>query len=294
MSGAAQQSAGPTGAGAAAATSAASRGPPPRQPPPPRIELGSTQGEGSGGLNAAEAKVRSAADRLAGQAQCVDILINNLQRALAHPHDEKYRTVNPKNPAFASTVGATPGGVEFLLAVGYEPLHGRLVLQQRDDALLWLGKAELERVRATSSAYLSSKERTQISTALDLSRKEHENDASARRAQFARRVPDEPAEGAAGNALICVHFESGTGLEKGLEKTATVWRRFESCCTLEDLFNFARSLPGCPEGDISLTNVTMMPHKPLSASTQMGLTLQALDLWPTGHVKVAPASGGSA
>lgn len=95
-------------------------------------------------------------------------------------------------------------------------------------------------------------------------------------------MPAEPAEGAAGNALLCVHLADG----------AQVWRRFESCNTLEDLLNHVRSLPGVPLGEPSslrLTNVTMAPHVPLRLDSQLGLTLQALDLWPTGHVRVDAA-----
>ena len=66
-----------------------------------------------------------------------------------------------------------------------------------------------------------------------------------------------------------------------------VWRRFESCNTLEDLVNYARSLPGVPLGDsLRLTNVTMAPHVPLDIGRQLGLSLQDLDMWPTGHVRV--------
>jgi len=65
-----------------------------------------------------------------------------------------------------------------------------------------------------------------------------------------------------------------------------VWRRFESCNTLEDVHTFARSLEGCPPGAVTLTNVTMSPPVPLDLDRQKGLTLQALDMWPTGHVKV--------
>lgn len=67
---------------------------------------------------------------------------------------------------------------------------------------------------------------------------------------------------------------------------AQTWRRFESCNTLEDLANYARSLPGTPTTDIRLVNVTMSPEQPLDLATQGGLTLQRLDLWPTGHIRV--------
>lgn len=210
---------------------------------------------------------------IAGHAEAVDILITSLARALEHPNDEKYRKVNPSNPTFARTVGATPGGIELLWAVGYENVHGHLVLQKRDAALLWLGKSALEAVRSSSS-YQASKEAAHLDQALNLSGQEYEQEDARRRAEWLKRVPEEPAEGAAGNALICVHVGD-----------KQVWRRFESCNTLEDLACFVRSLPGVPVRGLTLTNVTMSPPAPLSLDSQQGLTLQRLDLWPTGHVR---------
>ena len=221
-----------------------------------------------------EERVQRCAQALAGHAQAVDILITSLNRALEHPNDEKYRRVNPSNPAFAATVGATPGGVDMLYAVGFEPVHGHLVLQKRDPALLWLGKSALETVR-TSGQYQASKEAVQVEAALGLSEKSYSEEDHKRRAQWAAKVPAEPAEGEAGNSLICCHVGGGH-----------VWRRFESCSTLEDVANFVRSLPGTPLSGLKLSNVTMSPEVPLDLEMQKGLTLQRLDMWPTGHVRV--------
>ena len=98
------------------------------------------------------------------------------------------------------------------------------------------------------------------------------------RAGYLCRVPEEPPDGAAGNAKICFHV--------GATQT---WRRFESCSTLEDLLNFSRSLPGTPLGAVRLVNVTMSPHVDLDLRSQLGLTLQRLDLWPAGHIRIQPA-----
>eukprot|EP00966_Prymnesium_polylepis_P160724 3714786-Prymnesium_polylepis.1 len=224
-----------------------------------------------------EERVQRCAQMLAGHAEAVDILITSLTRALEHPNDEKYRKVNPSNPTFARTVGATPGGIELLWAVGYENVHGHLVLQKRDAALLWLGKSALETTRA-STAYQASKEAQQLDKALSLSGQAYEAEDERRRAAWLERVPAEPAEGAAGSSLICVHVGD-----------TQVWRRFESCNTLEDLACFVRSLPGAPVRGLTLANVTMSPPQPLSLDTQLGLTLQRLDLWPTGHVRAGSA-----
>ena len=67
------------------------------------------------------------------------------------------------------------------------------------------------------------------------------------------------------------------------------WRRFESCSTLGELLLFARSLPGTPLGQVGLVNVTMSPHVTLDLQSQLGLTLQRLDLWPAGHLRVQAA-----
>ena len=130
----------------------------------------------------------------------------------------------------------------------------------------------------TDAAYQASKEDAQVRHAMALSKEEFEVSTEAQRAAWLSRVPDEPPEGEAGNALICFH----TG------ETQT-WRRFESHCTLEDLIHFARSLPLTPLGDIQLTNVTMSPVVVLDQQSKLGLTLQRLDLWPAGHVRVTKA-----
>ena len=118
-----------------------------------------------------------------------------------------------------------------------------------------------------------------MAAVLDLSATEYDAEASRRRAAYLARVPDEPAEGAAGSSLLCFHVgESAT------------WRRFDSANTLEDLLNFARSLPGAPPRELALSNVTLAPPTPLDLETQLGLTLQRLDLWPTGHLQVERAA----
>ena len=65
-------------------------------------------------------------------------------------------------------------------------------------------------------------------------REEHE---AAERRRFLAKVPEEPASGEAGNALLCFHV--------GGRK---VWRRFESCSTLHELINYVRSLPDVDPG----------------------------------------------
>lgn len=162
-------------------------------------------------------------------------------------------------------------------AVGFEPMHGYLVNQRQDLALLWLGKSALEALR-TDAAYQSSKEDAQVRHAMQLSKTEFEVSTETQRAAFLSRVGEEPKEGEAGTAKICFHV--------GPTQT---WRRFESCSTLEELLLFARSLPCTPLGKLHLVNVTMSPHVTLDLQSQLGLTLQRLDLWPAGHIRVQAA-----
>ena len=218
-----------------------------------------------------------AARRLAGRAEAVDVLVASMGRVLNNPTNEKYRTVNPSNPAFARTVGATPGGVDFLTAVGYEPMHGQLVLNKRDPALLWLGKAALEAVR-DSNAYLEAKETVEVNKALEQSVVAYDEEDAKRRETFAKRVPPEPTEGSAGSTKICVHVgESST------------WRRFDHDMTLEDVLNYAQSLPGCPSvrhpRELRMADVTTRPAKAFDVDSQLGLTLKHLGLWPSGQVR---------
>jgi len=99
-----------------------------------------------------------------------------------------------------------------------------------------------------------------------------------RRAAFARRVPPEPAEGSAGSTKLCVHL-GGT----------SVWRRFDHDCTLEDVLNFVRSLPGAPvvhdHTQLRVADVTTRPAKLFEVGEQLGLTLKSLGLWPSGQVR---------
>lgn len=220
-------------------------------------------------------RVQACVARLADNAAAVDTLITSLTKVLEFPQDERYRKVNINNRAFQQRVASAPGGMELMHAVGYEPMHGHLVLQSRDLALVWIGKSALEQIR-TGAQYQRSKEALELQQALAMSSDDYEVEDATRRAEYLARVPEEPSEGLAGNALICFHV--------GGEQ---VWRRFESCNTLEDLVMFARSLPKTPKRDLALSNVTMSPAVPLDMNGQLGLTLQRLDLWPTGHVQVS-------
>ena len=278
----------------AAAEARAQRAPPRAPGPPARTRgphaFGRATASGSAASSRApealkapgktpEERIDACSSRLAGNAIAVDTLISSVSKVLDHPTEERYRTVNLSNANFQRHVASAPGGMEFMQAVGYVPMHGHLVLQHPNSALLRRGKAALEQ-QQKSRSYIAAKDTLELSRVLAMSETEYTGEAAKRRAGFAARVPDEPAEGLAGNALLCFH----------LPGERQVWRRFESSNTLEDLLNFARSLPGAPEQAIKLANVTMAPEVLLDASGQPGLTLQSLELWPTGHISVRAAS----
>ena len=82
-----------------------------------------------------EQRVQQCAQRLTGRAEEVDVLTTSLARILQSPHDEKFRKVNISNPKFQQYVASAPGGMEFMYAVGFEPMHGYLVNQRQDLAL---------------------------------------------------------------------------------------------------------------------------------------------------------------
>jgi len=129
-----------------------------------------------------------------------------------------------------------------------------------------------------SAAYLDSKEEIAISRALEQSVAAYDEEDAKRREAYAQRVPPEPAEGGAGVCKLCVHVGA-----------ASSWRRFDADATLEDVLNYVRSLPGCPAvrdaAQLRLVDCTTRPAKPLDPSTQLGLTLKSMGLWPSGQVR---------
>lgn len=93
-------------------------------------------------------RMQSAATRLVAcgptGARAIDILVASVTKVLAEPHKERYRIVDPSNSAMRPVAEAR-GGTEFLWAIGYEPVHGHLVLQRHDPAQLRAGLDVLAR-----------------------------------------------------------------------------------------------------------------------------------------------------
>jgi len=238
-----------------------------------------------------EERVTKCAFQLAKTPDALDILHASLARVLASPHAEKLRKVNVTGGAFVDRVASkNKAGVELLYAVGYEPMHGHLVLQKHEPALLRLALTQLEEARKLSNyvegaAARAGEQARRQASAQDAAA------AAARRAAFLAKVPTEPSEDeASGRAstacVISVRLGGRPGLPHEFPRVGT--RRFDSDNTLDDLINFIRSLPDVPEAEhLNIENVTTRPYRKLESATQGSLSLFALDLWPRGQVVVS-------
>jgi len=221
--------------------------------------------------------------QLATMPDSVDILITSIGRVLAHPHEAKYKRVPLSNSKFKTHVADAPGGLELLRAVGYEREDNALVLQRHDEALLTMGLSALEAARRSTS-YLDAKSEQMLVKALQESKSEWTEAERSRRDAAARRVPNEPPEGAAGNTLLCIHLGDSN------DKNRCMWRRFESCNTLEEVVAYVESQTPFQIGtNAELIDVTLATPKPLGRDNY-GRTLQVLDLWPSGHIRVRAMS----
>ena len=219
-----------------------------------------------------EEKVLDCAQRLASSPAALEVLLISIGKVLAQPDAERFRKIQLSNANFRKTVAAAPGGIELLMAVGYELMHGYLVLQFVSRGVLVGAQAALE-AQKQGATYRRAKEQAQQTNATEHARQQRVADAASRRAAFLAKVPAEPLLGEAGSCKICVHV--GDALH---------WRRFGSWHTLKDLQNFCASLV---DGEVSLSNITTRPAQRLDLATHGGDTLQRLDMWPSGHVQVA-------
>jgi len=218
----------------------------------------------------------------------VDILRSSIGKALANPNVEKYKMVNVKNPTFQKHVGNIPGGTELLYAVGYEPLHGHLVLQKTNSTLLQRALSGLEHVQ-TSKAYTEAKKLAVAEQSRLQAVAQAAEDARRRRAAFLALVPPEPSTRngpATSCAVVTVQSPSGT-------KVAS--RKFDSeLHTLRDLLNFVKSLDSTPvEGNIRLENVTTAPFGMLDIESSLDRSLYSLDLWPVGQIRWQPTTSAA-
>lgn len=228
-------------------------------------------------------RVKKAAAALALTPDVLDILEASLTKVLQQPHAERLRKVNVTSGAFFERVASKgTAGVALMYAVGYTPMHGHLVLQNHDAALLRAALETLAAARQTTE-YREKKAELDGATARRQAASRDEEAARARRAAYLAKVPEEPT--AADGASACV-----ITIRVGESKAAGTKRRFDSANTLEDLYNFVRSLEGAPEGELVVTNVTTRPPKVLDPQTHAQVSLYALDLWPVSQVRVVSAA----
>merc|ERR1719160_2487535 len=97
-----------------------------------------------------EERIRKAASRLGGSPFALDVLLASLKKVSESPTVERYRKVDVRGPGiFRDRVAPCPGATELLFMVGFEPLHGHLVLQRFDATAL---RTALDALEATKQA----------------------------------------------------------------------------------------------------------------------------------------------
>lgn len=227
-----------------------------------------------------DARIRRCAGALARTPEALDILHSSLHKVLADPLTERLRKVNMTSGAFRDRVASkNPAATELLYSVGYEPMHGHLVLQKHDPAKLKLALDELDLAKALST-YREGKAAQLSEQTRRLAVSAEKAESAVRRESFLARVPAEPAADGASSACVVTVRAGG----------AASTRRFGSDNTLEDLVNFCRSLPAVPDvaaaSDLVIENVTTRPARRLDPARQGRDSLYSLDLWPRGQVAV--------
>jgi WD40 repeat protein len=74
----------------------------------------------------------------------LETVINILANILNHPTDLKYFTINPANPNFHRRVGALPGGIEMLIALGFREEEGGVLVLPLSSSLYDVAARKLE------------------------------------------------------------------------------------------------------------------------------------------------------
>merc|ERR1719198_2843402 len=233
----------------------------------------------------AEDRIRLSAGKLSRHPDALDILRASLAKVLAEPHCEKYRKVNVSSGPFKERVSSkTSAAVELLYAVGYEPMHGHLVLQSHEPRMLAMALEVLDEAKAAPT-YVAGKAHMDGEKARQTARTHDAAAAAARRATYLAKVPAEPKADAATSAcVITVRAPGGPAVGDT--------RRFDSDSTLQDLVHWIRSLESVPEADaLTIENVTVRPARVLDSEREGQASLYALDLWPRGQVLVRVGVG---
>jgi len=228
------------------------------------------------------ARVAELAQALSCHASVVDILLASVSRVLSNPNDERVRKVSLKAKVFDRCEHVKRLMVAFLNAIGFEYVHGYLVLQTLDVKKLQAGHAHLEAAKLTD-AYRNARDEELAAKAMMRTREAALAQESETRQAYLSKAPKEPQEGAAGSTQLCFLVQSPSSKARRFVGK----RRFESWDTLGDVVNFARSLPGVPlDSSLELDNVTISPSMCLDLGEQRTHTLERLDLWPSGLILI--------
>jgi len=245
-----------------------------------------------------EERIRKCAIALARTPEVLDILHASLTKVLQQPHSERLRKVSMQSGPFKEKVASkSPAAVELFYCIGYEPMHGHLVLQTHNPTVIRVALDELSAARSTA-VYLERKAAKDSAEARARAERADAAAAAARRAAFLAKCPEEPVDDGASTAcVITVRLPSshwGAGhLAAGSEDaprpdTRVGTRRFCSDNTLNDLVNYIKSLPAVPEdAPLTIENVTTRPPRLLDPSRQGDESLYSLDLYPVGQVQVS-------
>jgi len=190
--------------------------------------------------------------------------------------------VDVTNGVFQKSVASCLGGIELLHTVGFEPMHGHLVLQKHNPQVLKHAIDALNAARS-SSEYKEAKAKREAATNATAAAAAAVEQARVQRAKALAKVPAEPsADDASSCCQVSIQLCDGAPIAR---------RRFDSENVLADLENYVRSLPEVPVGaSLRLENITTRPPKEMDLSRQQSCTLYALDLWPVGRVRVLHSS----
>jgi len=236
-----------------------------------------------------EERISKAAMSLAPHPDAIQILQTSMKKVLEAPQNERFRKVNITAAGpFKDRIASRPGGIELLYSVGYEPMHGHLVLQTHDRALLKHALHALQEVQK-NPIFCEAKATQEEAQAAAQALADADRVAEVKRKESLAKVPAEPkAEVSESSASVCV-------LNFSVDGTRVTRRRFESDNTLQDVVHYVRSLKEVPiDATLRIENVTTAPFQLLDPDTkQKSASLYALDLWPVGHIGVTVQTGAS-
>ncbi len=232
-----------------------------------------------------EERIKVLANMVAKYPPTVDTLVFIITAILDNPGVQKYRELKTTNKRFTSRVGASEGhGERFLTALGFSKSGEWLVLSPRaeDKALLWLGKACLEKIK-NEITYIRASDQIELEKALSASAASADEEEAARRKTFESKVVPEPEEGSGGTTRVMVKMGP-----------TTAQRRFCADDSVENIVCWLGATqsslipPQLENGEWTLCDCTLYPERVLDYSLMRDMTLQAAKLWPSCELELRP------